>query len=184
MQPYELNRLYRADCLEAMKQFPDMFFDIAVVDPPYGIGEAGAKNKTRSKLAAARDYVPYFGGDEKPPDDEYFAELFRISKHQVIFGANHFISHMPRDASCWLVWDKMNGENDFADCELAWTSFPCAVRRFSFRWQGMIQGDMKNKETRIHANQKPVPLYNWVYAVYKRAVKAAPTRPKLLDTHV
>lgn len=181
---YSLNGFYNEDCLTAMRTFPDKYFDIAVCDPPYGIRQAGEKNKSRSKLATARDYVPYYGNDEKPPDDEYFAELFRISKHQVIFGANHFISRMPFDASCWIVWDKQNGDNDFADCELAWTSFHCAVRRFAFRWQGMIQGNMKDKEIRIHANQKPVALYTWVYMVYKRAVKNAPQRPRLLDTHV
>lgn len=101
-----------------------------------------------------------------------------MSKNQIIFGANHFISRIPFDSPCWIVWDKENGENDFADCELAWTSFRSSVRIFRFRWQGMIQGDMKNKEVRIHPTQKPVRLYSWILN------KFAKSGDIILDTHV
>ena len=84
---------------------------------------------------------------------------------------------MPFDSSCWIVWDKMNGESDFADCELAWTSFSKAVRQFTFRWAGMLQGNMANKETRIHPTQKPVALYEWLLTHY------AKPGDKILDTH-
>ena len=141
-----MNVAYNMDCMEGMKQFPDKYFDLAVVDPPYGIGESGSKNNTRSKLAKSKNYKAFSGNDKEPPDSAYFNELFRVSKSQIIWGANHFISKIPFDSSCWIVWDKMNGENDFADCELAWTSFKTAVRKFEFRWQGMLQHDMKNKE--------------------------------------
>lgn len=169
---------YNMDCMEGMKQFSDKYFDLAIVDPPYGIGECGTKNHTRSKLAKAKQYKAFAGNDQKPPDETYFSELFRVSKKQIIFGANHFISKFQLDSSCWIVWDKDNGENDFADCELAWTSFDSAVRKFKFRWAGMLQENMKNKEFRIHPTQKPVALYEWILTNY------AQPGFKILDTHV
>ena len=169
---------YNMDCVEGMKQFPDKYFDLAIVDPPYGIGENGSKNHTRGSLAKAKNYKAFAGGDVQPPNEEYFEELFRISKNQIIFGANHFISRMPYDSSCWIVWDKVNGESDFADCELAWTSFKSAVRKFEFRWAGMLQGNMKNKEVRIHPTQKPVALYEWLLSRYAKVGDI------ILDTHV
>ena len=169
---------YHMDCMQGMTEFPDKYFDLAIVDPPYGIGENGSRNKTRGKRAAATDYRPFFGNDVEAPDENYFQELFRVSKNQIIFGANHFISKMPYDSHCWLVWDKENGDNDFADCELAWTSFKSAVRIYRFRWQGMMQGDMKNKEVRIHPTQKPVRLYSWILSKYAKAGEI------ILDTHV
>jgi site-specific DNA-methyltransferase (adenine-specific) len=165
------------DCVELMRSFPDKHFDLAVVDPPYGIGEDGGTNKTRGKIAKAKNYKPFFGNDLSAPDERYFNELIRVSRNQIIWGANHFISRVPYDSSCWIVWDKENGETDFADCELAWTSFNTAVRKFSFRWQGMIQGDMANKEHRIHPTQKPVKLYDWIFKNY------LPNGGKVLDTH-
>ena len=169
---------YNMDCMDGMKEFPDKYFDLAVVDPPYGIGESGEKNHTRSKLAVSKKYKPYTGKDLKSPEQDYFKELMRVSKNQVIFGANHFISKIPVDSHCWIVWDKENGENDFADCELAWTSFDSAVRIFRFRWQGMIQGNMRKKEIRIHPNQKPIPLYEWILN------KNTKPGDVILDTHV
>lgn len=154
---------------------PDKYFDLAVVDPMYGIGETGAKAGSRAKLAKSIDYKPV---DDTPPNEEYFSELFRISKNQIIWGANHFITEFAKNSSCWLVWDKENGENDFADCELAYTSFKTSVRIFRFRWQGMLQGNMKKKETRIHPTQKPVALYAWIYS------KFAKPGDKILDTHL
>ena len=169
---------YNMDCMQGMAEFPDKFFDLAIVDPPYGIGESGSRNKTRGSLAKATEYKAFYGNDAAAPDTSYFKELFRVSKNQVVFGANHFISKMPFDSPCWLVWDKENGENDFADCELAWASFRSAVRIFRFRWAGMMQGDMKNKEIRIHPTQKPVRLYSWILNRY------AKDGDIILDTHV
>lgn len=163
--------------MEGMKAFPDKFFDLAIVDPPYGIGESGQTNKTRSSLANSRDYGSK-NWDKAPPDPEYFKQLFRVSKNQIIWGANHFISAIPINSPCWIVWDKDNGENDFADCELAWTSFKTAVRRVRIKWHGMLQQDMKNKEERIHPTQKPVKLYNWLLHKY------AKPGDKILDTHL
>lgn len=173
----ELNKLYNMDCMDGMAQFPDKYFNLAIVDPPYGIGESGEKNHTRSKLAVSRDYKAFHGNDMRPPEREYFAELMRISKNQIIWGANHFISRIPVDTPCWIVWDKDNGNNDFADCELAWTSFNTAVRRFRFKWHGMLQENMRNKETRIHPTQKPVALYSWLLERY------AKHGDRIIDTH-
>lgn len=168
---------YLMDCIVGMKHYPDKYFDLAVVDPPYGIGEDGLKNHSRGKATKPTLYTPK-SWDKEPPPLEYFTELFRVSKNQIIWGANHFISRMPYDSSCWIVWDKENGENDFADCEMAWASFNTAVRRFKFRWAGMLQGNMKDKEIRMHPTQKPIKLYDWILNKY------AKENDKILDTHL
>ncbi len=170
-------RLILGDCMDLMREYPNDYFDLAVVDPPYGIGEDGGTNGTRGKLAKAKSFTAK-GWDKNPPPVLYFNELRRVSKNQIIWGANHFISRLPFDSSCWIVWNKENGATDFADCELAYTSFPTAVRCFSFRWQGMLQGDMKNKERRIHPTQKPIALYDWLFTNY------AEPGQKILDTHL
>ena len=167
---------YNMDCMQGMKEFPDNYFDLAIVDPPYGIKQGGDKNHTRSKLASVTKYHTF--DDSTPPGEAYFSELFRVSKNQIIFGANHFIDRLPIPSSCWIVWDKENGKSDFADCELAWTSFDKAVRKFAFRWQGMLQGDMKHKEKRIHPTQKPVALYKWILTNFAKEGDI------ILDTHV
>jgi site-specific DNA-methyltransferase (adenine-specific) len=168
---------FNEDCMAVMARYPDKHFDLAVVDPPYGIGEDGASNHSRRKFAKATLYTPK-NWDKEPPPLEYFYELFRVSKNQIVWGANHFISRMPYDSSCWLIWDKENGENDFADCEMAWASFKTAVRRFKFRWAGMLQGNMKDKEIRMHPTQKPVKLYDWIFNNY------AKPNDLILDTHL
>ena len=169
-------KLYNADCMEVMKTFKDKQFDLAIVDVPYGIGEDGSKNHTRVNLAKPQDYKPYVGNDANAPDSEYWIELFRISKNQIVWGANHFISKLPFDSSCWIVWDKDN-TGDFADCELAWTSFNTSVRKFKWTWNGMLQQNMKNKQKRIHPNEKPIQLYKWLLQNY------AKEGDTILDTH-
>lgn len=169
--------LLNIDCMDYMKSCNDKVFDLAVVDVPYGIGEDGASNHSRNQLAQATKYTAK-NWDKEPPNENYFKELIRVSKNQIIWGANHFISRIPYDSPCWLVWDKDNS-GDFADCELAWTSFPTAVRKVKYRWNGMLQQDMKNKEMRIHPTQKPIGLYNWIYTNY------ADTKGlRILDTHL
>lgn len=161
-----ISKIYNCDRMEFLSKFPDKYFDLIIDDPPYGIGEDGSKNNSRSKIATSKSYIAYSGNDSDAPPEEYFQELIRVSKNQIIFGANHFISRIPIDSHCWIVWDKDNGVNDFADCELAWTSFQTAVRKFKYRWHGMLQENMKNKEVRIHPNQKPVALYGWLLNNY------------------
>jgi len=164
------------DCLEAMKAMPDNAYDLAIVDPPYGINVAKTGNVGGKKLAKVKDYGAK-DWDKNAPDIDYFNELIRVSKNQIVWGANHFISRIPFDSPCWIVWDKNNSGN-FADCELAWTSFDSAVRKYKFTWNGMLQQDMKNKETRIHPTQKPVKLYEWLLDNY------AKEGDRILDTHL
>ncbi len=166
------------DCMELMARYPDKHFDLAIVDPPYGIGEDGSNNHTRGKYAVSKNYKGYEGNDKEPPSIEYFKELFRVSKNQIIFGANHFIERINKNSSCWIVWDKDNGETDFADCELAWSSFDTAVRKFKYKWQGMLQENMKFKEKKYHPNQKPIALYKWIVRNYTQKGWI------ILDTHV
>ena len=170
--------LYNSDCMEYMATLPDKAFDLAIVDPPYGIGENGDRNASREGIATPQNYKAFAGGDREPPPIEYFIELQRVSKNQIIWGANHFIDRIAKPSSCWIVWDKINGATDFADCELAYTSFKTAVRQFRFEWNGMLQGDMKNKEQRIHPTQKPVKLYEWLLTNYAKPGQ------RILDTHL
>ena len=169
-----MNKVYLMDCVEGMKGTPDKYYDLAVVDPPYGInmdgGKIGGNNCGNAKDYTKKDW------DKEPPSLEYFKELMRVSKNQIVWGANHFISRIPFDSSCWIIWDKDNSGN-FADCEMAWTSFDTAVRKFTWRWNGMLQQNMKDKESRIHPTQKPIALYDWIFAKY--ATKGM----KILDTH-
>jgi site-specific DNA-methyltransferase (adenine-specific) len=169
--------VFNSDCVEGMKQFPDKYFDLAVVDPPYGIIEkSNRKNKAAGAAAPRKIYNQSLWGQKKP-EKEYFKELFRVSKNQIIWGGNYFTDELPISRG-WIVWDKLNEDSPFADCELAWTNVLTSVRKFTFRWSGMLQGDMKNKETRIHPTQKPVALYNWIFKNY------ATVGQKLLDTHL
>jgi site-specific DNA-methyltransferase (adenine-specific) len=176
---YANSCLYHADCMSILPSLPDKCFDLAVVDVPYGIGENGSTNHLRINRKrpnlAGKKYHPF--ADNHPPEKTYWEELFRVSKNQIVWGANHFISRLPYDSSCWIVWDKNNYGSHFADCELAWTSFHSAVRKFKYTWNGMLQEDMKNKEIRIHPAQKPVKLYEWLFMKY------AKKGDKILDTH-
>jgi site-specific DNA-methyltransferase (adenine-specific) len=169
--------IYNEDNMILMAKYPDKYFDLAIVDPPYGInmdgGHIGGSVLAKTTAYTKKDW------DKNSPTKEYFNELVRVSKNQIIWGANHFIEDIPNaNSSSWVVWDKQNGDNNFADCELAWTSFKTAVRQFTFRWAGMLQGNMKDKETRIHPTQKPKSLYQYLLINY------AKQGDKILDTHL
>ena len=168
------------DNMKLMARYPDKYFDLAIVDPPYGINaDKHHLIPTGGKAVAPKKQYHSGDWDKNAPPKEYFIELVRVSKNVIIWGANHFIENIPNaNSSCWIVWNKINGENNFADCELAFTNFDTSVRMFEFKWQGMLQGDMKNKETRIHPTQKPVALYKWLLDKY------AKTTDKILDTHL
>lgn len=166
------------DNMALMSRYTDNYFDLAIVDPPYGIGEDGAKNHSRDNLTKPTMYTAK-SWDNSAPSKDYFNELIRVSKNVIIWGANHFIENIPNsNSSSWVVWNKKNGDNNFADCEIAWTNHKTAVRKFDFRWAGMLQEDMKNKEYRIHPTQKPVALYKWLLEKY------AKEGDKILDTHL
>lgn len=175
--------LYQMDCMELLKQTPDNYYDLSICDPPYGInhGEKAGKQAGQQygKAAAKKANYATKDWDKSAPQKEYFEELKRVSKNQIIWGSNHFVENIPNaNSSSWIVWDKVNGDNNFADCELAYTTFKSAVRKFTFTWNGMLQGDMKNKESRIHPTQKPVTLYKWLLQNY------AKEGDKILDTHL
>lgn len=174
---------YNMDCMEGMKEFPDKYFDLAIVDPPYGGVTKGGymRNnegvKYKNAAAYEKGYHTALWEQERPGSD-YFAELFRVSKNQIIWGGNYFANDLP-ESQCWIVWDKLHPETiTFADVELAWTSFNKAARIFRFTWNGMIQGNMKHKENRQHPSQKPVELYRWILNRF------AEEGDIILDTHV
>jgi site-specific DNA-methyltransferase (adenine-specific) len=172
-----ISEVTNEDCMEGMARYPDKYFDLAIVDPPYGID---INNQSQGKGGGVAKKIEYTkkDWDKQAPDINYFNELIRVSKNQIIWGANHFIEKIPYNASCWIVWNKDNGETDFADCELAWTSFKTAVRIFKWKWNGMLQQNMKDKEQRIHPTQKPIALYKWLLQNY------AKQGDKILDTHL
>ena len=178
-----MKEFYNKDCMEGMKEYPDDYFDLAIVDPPYGgVTQGGymTHNKGQRIGTGLANQKGYHAGlwEQVRPSNEYFKELFRVSKNQIIWGGNYFTEDLS-ESQCWIVWDKEHPEGiKFADCELAWTSFNQATRIFRFMWNGMLQGDMKNKENRIHPTQKPVALYKWILSHY------AEPGDLILDTHV
>lgn len=145
-------RLILGDCMEVMPTIGKV--DAVVTDPPYGIDENHKKVASRGKLATPKDYGE-FNWDKSPPPQAVIDYMREISNHQIIFGGNYF--NLP-PTSCWLVWDKQNGDNDFADCELAWTNLNKAVRRIYWRWNGMIR---KGNDVREHPTQKPEGVMSW-----------------------
>ncbi len=157
---------HNEDCMVGMARYPDKHFDLAIVDPPYGIGMGGGKignSKT--------DYKNFEGNDEAIPDSAYYKELFRVSKNQIIWGGNYMTVHLPPTSS-WIVWDKVQPEKfSMAMCELAWTSFKAPAKIFKKRIVGA-------DDFRIHPTQKPVALYKWLLKNY------AEPGDKILDTHV
>jgi site-specific DNA-methyltransferase (adenine-specific) len=173
--------VFNSDCVEGMKQFPDKYFDLAVVDPPYGI-KADRSFVRKTPAIDPRNGRPIITKpkkvgtwDNERPKPEYFIELQRVSKNQIIWGGNYFADLLP-PKSCWIVWDKVNGGSDQADCELAWTSFNTAVRQLEYMWciaQGesavngrRAQGNNNLWEKKYHPTQKPVILYDWLYKNY------------------
>jgi site-specific DNA-methyltransferase (adenine-specific) len=156
--------LYNADCMEVMAGLADKSYDLAICDPPYGIGEDGGKCRTRG---SKRTNGEAKGWDKEPPPQEYFDELRRVSKNQIIWGGNYFADKLP-PSRCWIYWQKDMG-GDFADGELAWTSFDRVLKQWRNR-----------SETfgRIHPTQKPVKLYSWLLANY------AQPGGRILDTHL
>lgn len=159
--------LLHMDCMEYMKGCEDNAFDLAIVDPPYGIGMGGGKVGNSKK-----DYKMFHGGDKASPDQSYFNELRRVSKQQIIWGANHFIEHLAINSSCWIAWDKVQPEKfSMAMMELAWSSFGSPAKIYR---QRIVSADVE----RIHPTQKPVKLYKWLLTNY------AEKGQRILDTHL
>lgn len=145
--------LYLGDCATILPTLDPV--DLVCTDPPYGIGEAAGRAKSRGKLAKAIDY----GNDDwdnQPIDPSVMAAVRNAGRWQIIFGGNYY--DCPA-AKCWLIWDKVNGDNDFADCELAWTNFPKAVRLIRYMWNGMLRE--KGAQRGDHPTQKPLEVMKW-----------------------
>jgi len=175
-------QLYNQDCMDAMKQMPDKAFDLAIVDPPYGINYAETAGKKSGKqygnAAAPKAQYAIKYWDKKIPSPLYFKELFRVSKEQIIWGANYMVENL-RPSMGWILWDKENGNNDFSDGEIAYTSFNKRLRIFKYMWNGMFQKNMgSRKEIRFHPTQKPTDLYRWLLRNYAKPGN------KILDTHL
>jgi site-specific DNA-methyltransferase (adenine-specific) len=179
-----ISEVYNIDCMDFMATCKDKQFDLAIVDPPYGIDTNYHErliNKTGGKYGNAaapnKNYHVSKHLNNAKIDSLYFEQLFRVSKNQIIWGGNYFIEYL-KNTPCLVVWDKNKATSNYADCEIAWTSFDSVAKLYKFTWDGMIQGDMKNKEERIHPTQKPVALYKWLLKNY------AKEGDKILDTHL
>jgi len=178
------NKAFCMDCMEAMRAMPDGAFDLAVVDPPYYSGPNKRKFYGSKKSVGPR--VIYDSIDVwEPPGPEYFTELFRVSKQQIVWGCNYYAYPFGPGR---IIWDKCNGASSFSDCEIAYCSTHDSVRLFRYMWNGMcqgvpgngtkMQGNKKLNERRIHPTQKPVALYSWIFANY------AKPGDRILDTHL
>ena len=166
--------------MDIMRDIPDKYFELAIVDPPYGINHseiAGKQSGTQyGNAKAPKNQYDIKLWDKTIPEIKYFNEIFRISENQIIWGANNFSLFLPFSTG-WIFWDKDNGTNNFSDGELAFTSFKKGMRKIKITWNGMIQENMKNKDIRIHPTQKPVALYRWLLHNY------AKPGDKIIDTH-
>ena len=157
--------LLNCDCMDYMRQQPDNAFQLAIVDPPYGIGEDGGK--FRDRKGGGHRVLKKKNWDSSSPKAEYFIELRRVSDNQIIWGANHFCNHFNGSSSGWVYWNKLMG-GDFSDGELAYTSFDCVLKSFTY---------CNKRGGSIHPTQKPVKLYDWLLANY------AKEGDRILDTH-
>jgi len=191
--------LYNDDCMNVMKIYPDRYFDIAIVDPQYGINAGSPSDKSGyvKQKNGSKIYLKSTSFKKKDWDNEimpriYFQELIRVSKHQIIWGINHQIHFLPK--SCGrIVWDKLNGESDQYGCEIAYNSLNNRTDIVYYMWNGMMQGEVCSKsirkafkqqgnkklnEKRIHPTQKPVKLYHWLLENYVNPSW------KIIDTHL
>ena len=167
--------LFHADCMEIMKQYPDKYFDLAIVDPPYGIHDKLCRKDSPKNKSKFNTLYYEKQWDKKRPDDIYWDEVLRISKNQIVFGANYFSNYLPISRG-WIFWDKMGDGMSSVNNELIYTSFDISIKTFQ-RCHGMDKGFMNKEGTNIHPTQKPVKLYEWI--LYQFATEGM----KILDTH-
>lgn len=172
----QLDTVYNVDCIELMREMvkQKICVDWLIADPPYGIG-VGSMPYTDGvamvgkALAKRRDYSNTGGWDSQRLTKEYFDLMFKVSRNQIIFGGNYYTDYLPPTKS-WIIWDKRcdnNMRNDFADCEMAWCSKGVA-RVFHYLYNGMLQGDMSNKDERFHPTQKPSQLIKQILNFYTK----------------
>ena len=160
------------DCMDYLKKYPDKHFDLAIVDPPYGIGIDGQDKKVCKNPKHNRKYHPKKKWDQAIPSQEYFDELVRVSKNQIIFGGNYFVKRLHKGSKGWIVWDKTQRGLTMSDCEIAYSSFDKPTRIYSLNRIALWQ------EGTIHPTQKPIALYKWILKNY------ANDGDLILDTHV
>ena len=168
----ELTGFYNIDCMEGMKQIPDNYFELAIVDPPYGIGIDGQKESICKNPKHNRKEHIQKTWDKSIPGAEYFRELERVSKNQIIWGANYFVEHMNKGTKGWIVWDKGQHGLTMSDAELAYSSFNIPTRVTVINRVELL------KDGTMHPTQKPIKLYKWLLKNY------AKEGDKILDTHV
>jgi len=164
------SEVYLEDCVTALKRYADNHFDLAIVDPPYGIGasEMQMGNNSKKKWNKGKNW------DNETPTNEYWNELFRVSKNQIVWGGNYF--DLPLTKS-WTIWDKNNGESGFADGEMAWNSFNKPLKIKKIHWCGSAS-NWEDTSGKIHPTQKPLALYDWLLKEF------AEEGDLILDTHL
>lgn len=163
--------LHNMDCMELLKATPDKFYDLAIVDPPYGIERFEKNVESKSR----KTFTNKLNEWDKKPTKEYFNELMRVSKNQIIWGANHFWENNLSNCSHFIIWDKQQPVPNFAFGEMAWTSFVGVAKKIKLAYYGNIGNDVGG---RMHPTQKPVKLYEWLLTNYAKA------GDKILDTHL
>jgi site-specific DNA-methyltransferase (adenine-specific) len=158
------------DCMDLMRDTLDGFYDLAIVDPPYGINVGDNKSGMGRRKGDAKAKYKMGDWDSQPPPSEYFSELRRVSKNQITWGANHYIERMAWNSPCWIIWDKLySNDVSFAAVEMAWTSFRTTAKKFECT---------PLQAARIHPTQKPVELYSWLLVNYAKPGQ------RILDTHL
>lgn len=174
-----ISEVYNMDCMDFMREKPDKFFDLAIVDPPYGIGfgEFNRTNKDSNGNRYKADKYKNTNWDDCVPSDDYFYELIRISKNQIIWGGNYFPILWKNGCKGFIFWHKGNPVKNFSDGELAWTSFNYVAKMFDYRYYGNLEGNT-SASNKVHPTQKPIDLYKWLLTNY------AKPGDKILDTHL
>jgi len=166
--------LQNCDCMDLMREYEDNHFDLAIVDPPY-FEKGGDPSYYRARVKGPKK-KPITGDGWQIPGPKYFSELLRVSRRQIIWGCSYYAKHIPHPGR--IVWDKVNDGTPFSQCDLASYSEGVKLWLFRYKWNGMIQQDMKNKENRIHPTQKPISLYRWLLENFAKPGN------KILDTHL
>ena len=171
--------LLNIDCMEYMAGLPDKAFDLAIVDPPYGInfGEFNRTNRTSTGKTIKADKYKNAAWDDSIPTDAYFNELRRVSANQIVWGGNYFPQLWNGGCKGFIFWFKGNPVPNFSDGEFAWTSFNSVARQFNYKYYGNIEGGTSASQ-KIHPTQKPIALYEWLLATY------AKRGDRILDTHL
>ena len=165
-------KLYNCDCMELMAKTPDKYYDLAIVDPPYGLGIDGQKESICKNQKHNRKQHERKDWDKNTPPHEYFIELERVAKNQIIWGANYFVENLTKGTKGWICWYKGQQGLTMSDCELAYSSFNCPTRVVIINRAELV------KQHTIHPTEKPIKLYKWILKNYAKEGYS------ILDTHL